>query len=960
MSNRMNDDELSAQELVRRLKENMDMESFSPDLGEIAPPEEPKEELLDEETAEDVIRRIALEKAGIPETPAEPEPVVEAEEVLAAEVVDYAAPEAEEVDPAAFADAVEDEAVTAEVEAVEAVTADTAEFAPAPEAEVAPAPVVEAGSAPFIPDEITGELPLFDGVDVDDLPENADEIVIPEEPVRFAEVEESEFVSSPELESDMAEPVPEAFAEALASPIEIARPTTREVESEASDEPISDSRVDDLMRKYLTESEYDAVTHGRAAASSGYAEPEPQPEPEPEPEDDVDRRIKEAEEYVASIIENSAQNEQPAEPQSEAAKIVSQVAEADDNELDEVDVNLMIAFGMEEELSKQVGSETVAEVREALEADAEALDFSRSETVPDDLPDDTDEISPAQIKNVFRIYKRKQRRLILRFFGAALMTFIIFLFECTPAFGANFAGGILDPSVYPMVRAMVSLQLCFFVLAFAWKELFSGMKAMFTFRPTAKSVLALMTIFTVLYHGAICFMYEGALMVFCNLPIALCVLLTIVAEYMSLKRDIYSFNVVSSKRMKYVISEIPENEEYLERRAFEDFIDPDSSISRVSRTSHVEGFFRRTKNSYRNVPALKAILPLPIVIAIFFFIFSAFVRKDPYMGLVNGYISLMLSAPAAAVAALAIPLSRASKIAYEQGSAIIGEDALDEFSDVCAISFEDKDVFPSGGVAIRSIKVYGNNRIDRVIYNVASLFKYVGGPLSDVYSIATKDFECSDDVEIVDIADDGIEAVVSGKRIFLGREAFILRCGFNPLTDIDDDAVQTRPGMSVTYLVTNDEVSAKIYTQYSIDPGFIAIAKQLYRAGMCLGVKTFDPGIDDAMLGMFVDLDKYPIKIIKCHSVAERVPTEETADSGVVSKKSTRSLLKALALCENVNSVTRTGMFISMASIVIALVISAFLTFNGVIGGQSGLYVALYQLFWLIPVALVSRFNITK
>ena len=262
---------------------------------------------------------------------------------------------------------------------------------------------------------------------------------------------------------------------------------------------------------------------------------------------------------------------------------------------------------------------------------------------------------------------------------------------------------------------------------------------------------------------------------------------------------------------------------------------------------------------------------------------------------------------------------------------------------------------------IRSIKVFNNNRIDRVIYNVASLFKYLGGPLADVYSIATKDFECSDDVEIVDIADDGIEAVVSGKRIFLGREDFIVRCGFDPVYEPDDAAFFGNPGCSITYLVSNDEVSAKIYTQYSIDPGFISIAKQLYNAGMFLGIKTFDPGIDSDLLAGFVDLEKYPIKVIKCHSTADRTPTEEKTDSGIVSKKSTRSLLKALALCENVNSTTKVGTFITMASVLIAFGISAFLTFNDVIKGSStGIYVALYQLFWIIPVAIISRLNIKR
>jgi len=435
---------------------------------------------------------------------------------------------------------------------------------------------------------------------------------------------------------------------------------------------------------------------------------------------------------------------------------------------------------------------------------------------------------------------------------------------------------------------------------------------------------------------------------------------TIISDYMSLKRDIYSFNIVASKRIKYIISEIPEGEESLERTTFAEYIDEDSNVSRVSKASFIDGFFHRTKESTRPIPVLRAILPLPVAIAIFFFIFAAFVRNDPYLGLTSGYISLMLSTPITLMLVVAIPFYRASKIAYEQGGAIIGEDSLEEYSDVAAISFDDKDVFPSGGVKIRSIKVYNNNRIDRVIYNVASLFKHIGGPLADVYSIATKDFECSDDVEIVDIQEDGIEAVISGKHVFLGRESFLVRNNFNPVLDQEDMRIQASTSTSITFLVTNDEIAAKIYTSYSIDPGFAAIAKQLYRAGMCLGIKTFDPGIDDALLARFIDLAKYPVKIIKCRSMADKLATEEKADSGIVSKKSARSLLKTLSLCEKVNSCSKTGTFVAMLSVIIGFAISAFLLFQDLSGSINGVYVALYQLFWLIPTVIISQLNVNR
>ena len=94
--------------------------------------------------------------------------------------------------------------------------------------------------------------------------------------------------------------------------------------------------------------------------------------------------------------------------------------------------------------------------------------------------------------------------------------------------------------------------------------------------------------------------------------------------------------------------------------------------------------------------------------------------------------------------------------------------------------------------------------------------------------------------------------------------------------------------------------------------------------------------------------------------MADKLATEEKADSGIVSKKSARSLLKTLSLCEKVNSCSKTGTFVAMLSVIIGFAISAFLLFQGLSGSVNGIYVALYQLFWLIPTVIISQLNVNR
>lgn len=702
--------------------------------------------------------------------------------------------------------------------------------------------------------------------------------------------------------------------------------------------------IDEISRKYLSPEE---IAEGK----------------EDEDPDDIVKHLSEAVEYVASI-ESQKSMEEPKEPQTEAQKVIADIdysALDTDEDIDEVDLNLMIAFGMEDELKEKLGDEKASDVSEALDKDAVSITDARDELITTELPDDMEFISPSQIRDVFAVYRRKQNKILLRLLGTGFMAVIILLFENFTRFGGTLPQW-LEPTSFPVVYAMVSLQLLVICLAFVWNPLAAGLKGALTFKPRTNSILALISLITVLYHIGVCFLYNGGNIVFCNFPLAVCAFIELISEYFALKRDIYSFNIVSSKRLKYVIKQLPEEAAEPESEAFADYIEEDAPVFVVRKTSFVDGFFRRSRESEKGIGALRALLPLPFAIGVFFFVFSGVVSKNAsfFGGLTSAYVAFMLAMPFSAILAFTHPFYRASRIAFDNGGAIVGEESLDEYADAAVISFDDKEVFPSGKVKIKSINVYGKNRIDRVIYNLASLFIYIGGPLADVFRIATKDFECSSDVEVVDIADDGIEAVISGKHIFYGRDTFLRKNNIAPIYDAADK-FGNGADASITYLVCNDEVAAKLYINYTIDSDFNSIAKQLYQSGICLGIKTFDPAIDDEMLAKSVDLEKFPIKVIKCRSLSDISVTDENSDCGIVSKKGTKSLLKTLSLCDNIARASHTGTFIAVLSTIAALGIMAFLVFKKLLGSDlTGIYVTFFQLFWMIPTYIATKVTINK
>ena len=213
----------------------------------------------------------------------------------------------------------------------------------------------------------------------------------------------------------------------------------------------------------------------------------------------------------------------------------------------------------------------------------------------------------------------------------------------------------------------------------------------------------------------------------------------------------------------------------------------------------------------------------------------------------------------------------------------------------------------------------------------------------------------SEDVELLNVAYDGLEALVDGSHVFVGKANYLKANGYVPVNDASDEEIENAGEVSITYIVVDDEVSAKLYIQYRIDPDFEFILKKLYKAGVCVGIKTLDPNIDDEMLSRRVKTEKYPVKVLKCREASEASSKVESIESGIVSRNSTKSLLQTFALCDKVHHITKTNNLIGLFAMFISIIISAFVVIFGMTTGVYSIYVALYQLFWIIPMFIISK-----
>ena len=202
----------------------------------------------------------------------------------------------------------------------------------------------------------------------------------------------------------------------------------------------------------------------------------------------------------------------------------------------------------------------------------------------------------------------------------------------------------------------------------------------------------------------------------------------------------------------------------------------------------------------------------------------------------------------------------------------------------------------------------------------------------------------------------GLHCTIDGESIYIGSNEYMKSMDFETPYGESDEAVENN-GVRLMYIASEQEILAKFYVQYSVELEYEILFKQLYKAGMCVGIRTRDPNINDEFVMKKLKLKSdYPVRVVHGRPGKEFVRKCERTDSGVASAGSVKSLLRTLSLCDRVKYIAKIhGIFEIVSTVLVIFVIYA-VTALGKLGLGSA-YAALYQLFWLIPIMLATVFT---
>ena len=582
-------------------------------------------------------------------------------------------------------------------------------------------------------------------------------------------------------------------------------------------------------------------------------------------------------------------------------------------------------------------------------------DSEEEEKEPEDSGTSFEYTDPSQKKDIFAALRQKYMAAKIKMIVAGLFAILLLVIEALPALiegfdifqGNEFAGVIVDLCIMICCGALVFGQMGKSLILLTKGKLNGDTVTLFSF------VLS----FIVSLVAVLAAYFEQSLPLY-NFAFAICVFLSILFDFLSLRRDVYSFKIVSSGETKSVLAKLNRVERYAEEKEFGEYMGDYSDIYKVEETDFVSDFFRKRKEIPACTKVLAFLIPIAFIAAIAAAVISATVmQNDIYVSVSHGFMAYWFCAPVIALISFVYPMYLCSLRAYSYSSAILG-DATPESSDrVSVITFTDNDAFPPEKIKIKSVKVFENYHIENVIYYASSVFSKVGGPLATVFKQATLDSLNSDNVEIKEITDLGIDAFVEGRHIVIGQPSYMESQCFETMYEAGDEEYEGQTNKRVLYLACDEVVVAKFYIQYNVSADFLYIVRHLCREGICVSIRSSDPCVDnDILYKNKINPSEIPVRIIKGQGTGEKKESISTSVGAIVSTGSRKGLIKTLLLCDKVMNIRKTNLIVKIVSMIIGMVVTGILLASG--NNVSSLIPAAYQLFWTLPIFIVSKIYI--
>lgn len=607
--------------------------------------------------------------------------------------------------------------------------------------------------------------------------------------------------------------------------------------------------------------------------------------------------------------------------------------------IDETDYNLMTIFGMEGNDDSE--SEQISEAGKAEQAKpAEQYE-----------PDAYDALTAEDKKRIIANYRKGLRSRALRLLLLLLLGIAVLIWETAALLGATLPA-FLNTAAYPVTTGWLAIQVMVFSAVLVSGTLHAFRKGKGEKRRASPEMifLALLIVHT-LYLIVRIVAFSGNTMVTYCLPVMLSAVYCELYHYYEWKREYRTFRIAFSSKYKYTLRESKDDSAKSEREALGDCMPEDSRYFMVERVKNVESFHRLFNAEGPVKRPIKFILPLAFMMALCLgvIIFATSHSAETAFSAAMGVFAMIM--PVSLLYVFYAPMASLSDLAYHQNAAVVGEGAMEEYAPPAAVVFTDADLFAPEDIQLVGVKVYENADLSKVLGYASAIFCETGGALGEMFASIVEATGYTADMDFITVDDDGLRAAVNGELVLVGNLEYMKQGGIT----VPFDSRNFDSENSIMYLAIGRRLAAKMEIAYEIDRDFESVAKNIFRSGMGVAIKTFDPNISRSMLEAHIRWGgDMPLKIVRGKDKNDRIVLKESAPGWIVSS-TRRGLFETVKLCGVTRHLMQTGVVLAALSMLVSIpVLWLILKFAGA-SYINTVTATIYQAIWLLPAISLTK-----
>lgn len=623
----------------------------------------------------------------------------------------------------------------------------------------------------------------------------------------------------------------------------------------------------------------------------------------------------------------------------------SETSDLDYKDFNDIDLNLALKLGCEEELHETFGFSRVRASKNGFHDPAEETNLTSSV-----FADHKKEFrSYEQAEEIKSRYRNAKKQLYKRFALTFLLTVFILFFEHI------FLTDITIPYVsdffaVPWRFYLASILLTVLLVVCSVKSLFGGCAAIITMTPHPYIPPAVFAFLNLLYEVMVLALYPEEGLLTYNFVLAIFLLFAITNEYMSLARESLTFDVVSDGKPKLSLErfegegELKKDGSYLGRH---DFF--------VEKISFVGNYFSRIGK----IPMHQRLYGFAFILILLggaaTMVLSAHISRDLSNAFQTFFFWMMLCVPVQYLVLGSYPFYLLSRGLKKADSAILGEVVVDEYATTDMIYLGDDEMFGRHGASVVGLRLYGEMDFYKLLYYAFAVFSHLGAPLCHIFDTSTKEIPKPQEVKINAVSAGGIEATVDCEhKVLVGNIAFIRSKGFFPKRNLDDEKKVESGQTSIVYIAIDGVLCSKLYIKYTITKRFEKFLEEMVSNGISVGIRSLDPSVNSRMISVLREHRDPEISVM--HPTAnELVAIGKHSDSGIVTGRNSHMIFRILQQCLHIRGVLKKQAIFYLISVLLGIGGVLALMLTNRFGTIPSLFIAVYHIIWLAVGAIYTK-----